>query len=79
MAYASWSEARGAAFQLLLNVIVLIVVGALVLRAQRMIWHARELRLPLPPIQLRPAAVLTGGPGSLCRSRRGRVGSRGLR
>lgn len=40
--YASWSEARGAAFQLLLNVTVLIAVGALVLRAQRIIWGARE-------------------------------------
>jgi uncharacterized hydrophobic protein (TIGR00271 family) len=42
IAYASWSEARGAAFQLLLNVAVLIVMGALVLRVQRMIWGARE-------------------------------------
>lgn len=41
-AYASWSEARGATFQLLLNVTLLIAVGALVLRVQRIIWRARE-------------------------------------
>jgi uncharacterized hydrophobic protein (TIGR00271 family) len=41
-AYQSWSEARGAAFQLLLNVAVLIVIGALGLRAQRIIWGSRE-------------------------------------
>jgi len=35
LAYSSWSEARGSAFQLLLNVAVLIVVGAAALRAQR--------------------------------------------
>ena len=40
--YGSWSEARGSAFQLLLNVTVLIAMGALVLRAQRIIWGARE-------------------------------------
>lgn len=42
VAYGSWSQARGAAFQLLLNVTVLIAVGALVLRLQRVIWGARE-------------------------------------
>ena len=41
-AYESWSEARGAAFQLLLNVAVLIAIGALGLRAQRIIWGSRE-------------------------------------
>jgi len=40
--YGSWSEARGSAFQLLLNVTVLIAIGALGLRAQRIIWGARE-------------------------------------
>jgi uncharacterized hydrophobic protein (TIGR00271 family) len=39
VAYGSWSEAGGSALQLLLNVGVLIVVGALALRGQRMIWH----------------------------------------
>ena len=42
IAYGSWSQARGAAFQLVLNVTVLIGVGALVLRLQRIIWGARE-------------------------------------
>jgi uncharacterized hydrophobic protein (TIGR00271 family) len=42
LAYSSWGEARGSAFQLLLNVIVLIVVGALMLRLQRIIWRFRE-------------------------------------
>ena len=41
-AYASWGEARGSAFQLLLNVTLLIVMGAVVLRIQRIIWRARE-------------------------------------
>ncbi|MFZ0189539.1 MAG: DUF389 domain-containing protein [Streptosporangiaceae bacterium] len=40
--YGSWSEARGSAFQLLLNVTVLIIMGALVLRIQRIIWGGRE-------------------------------------
>ena len=44
--YGSWSEARGSAFQLLLNVVVLIAVGALVLRVQRIIWGARERAEP---------------------------------
>jgi uncharacterized hydrophobic protein (TIGR00271 family) len=42
LAYSSWSEARGSAYQLVLNVTVLMVVGALVLRLQRMIWRRRE-------------------------------------
>jgi uncharacterized hydrophobic protein (TIGR00271 family) len=41
IAYTSWAEARGSAFQLLLNVTVLIVMGALVLRLQRIIWRTR--------------------------------------
>jgi len=46
LAYASWGQARGAAFQLLLNVTVLIAMGALVLRVQRIIWGARERAEP---------------------------------
>jgi uncharacterized hydrophobic protein (TIGR00271 family) len=42
LGYQSWGEARGSAFQLLLNVTVLIVIGALGLRAQRIIWGSRE-------------------------------------
>jgi uncharacterized membrane protein len=37
IAYSSWSEAGGSLLQLLLNVLVLIAVGAAGLRAQRAI------------------------------------------
>ena len=40
-AYGSWTEARGSTFQLLLNVVLLIAVGAAGLRLQRAIWRAR--------------------------------------
>jgi uncharacterized membrane protein len=46
IAYSSWREARGSAFQLLLNVVLLIVVGAVGLRAQRSIWRRRPSGLP---------------------------------
>jgi uncharacterized hydrophobic protein (TIGR00271 family) len=42
LAYSSWGQARGSAFQLVLNVTVLMVVGALVLRLQRIIWGRRD-------------------------------------
>lgn len=42
LAYSSWGEAGGSALQLLLNVFVLIAVGALALRLQRIIWRARK-------------------------------------
>jgi uncharacterized hydrophobic protein (TIGR00271 family) len=42
LAYSSWTQARGSAFQLVLNVTVLMVVGAVVLRLQRIIWRHRE-------------------------------------
>jgi uncharacterized hydrophobic protein (TIGR00271 family) len=38
ISYASWSEARGSLLQLLLNVTILIVVGMIMLVAQRRIW-----------------------------------------
>jgi uncharacterized hydrophobic protein (TIGR00271 family) len=41
LAFSSWAEARGSAVQLLLNVGLLIIVGALALRAQRFIWRNR--------------------------------------
>ncbi len=41
IAYANWSEARGSALQLLLNVTVLIAIGAAGLRLQRIIWRLR--------------------------------------
>jgi uncharacterized hydrophobic protein (TIGR00271 family) len=43
-AFGSWTEARGSTFQLLLNVVVLVAVGALGLRLQRSIWRARSVR-----------------------------------
>jgi uncharacterized hydrophobic protein (TIGR00271 family) len=39
VAFGSWREARGSTVQLLLNVGLLIVVGALGLRGQRLIWR----------------------------------------
>ncbi|MFD8074640.1 DUF389 domain-containing protein [Streptomyces sp. NPDC059718] len=39
LAFASWDEARGSLFQLLLNVVVLILVGTGTLRCQRAIWR----------------------------------------
>lgn len=44
-AYAYWREAWGSLLQLLLNIVVLIVVGLLTLRAQRLIWR-RVARRP---------------------------------
>ena len=42
IAYGDWAKAEGSIYQLLLNVVVLIVVGALVMRLQRMIWRSRS-------------------------------------
>jgi uncharacterized hydrophobic protein (TIGR00271 family) len=46
IAFSGWGEARGSALQLLLNVVVLIVVGAGGLTAQRRIWHRHASRPP---------------------------------
>jgi uncharacterized hydrophobic protein (TIGR00271 family) len=43
-AYGSWREARGSTLQLLLNVVVLVVVGALGLRLQRALWRGGRAR-----------------------------------
>jgi uncharacterized hydrophobic protein (TIGR00271 family) len=43
IAYASWSEAWGSLLQLLLNVVLLVVVGAGGLSAQRIFWRRRRL------------------------------------
>jgi uncharacterized hydrophobic protein (TIGR00271 family) len=43
-AFSSWSEARGSFFQLLLNVVLLIAVGFLTLRIQRVVWRRIESR-----------------------------------
>jgi len=51
-AYGSWREARGSTFQLLLNVAVLIAVGAAGLRLQRAVWRKAAER----------AAAHSGGP-----------------
>jgi uncharacterized hydrophobic protein (TIGR00271 family) len=45
VAYGSWGEAWGSLLQLLLNVVLLIAVGAGGLSTQRMIWRRRGLRL----------------------------------
>jgi uncharacterized hydrophobic protein (TIGR00271 family) len=42
IAYASWSEAWGSAVQLLLNVVLLVIVGAAGLTTQRAIWRSRS-------------------------------------
>lgn len=44
LAYRSWPEARGSLLQLLLNAGLLIVVGALALRGQRVFWRAWQRR-----------------------------------
>ena len=52
LAFASWREAVGSVEQLLLNVVLLIMVGAGGLSTQRAIWRrlgARQRSLPLPP------------------------------
>jgi uncharacterized hydrophobic protein (TIGR00271 family) len=41
LAFQSWRAARGSTFQLLLNVVLLILVGALALRVQRVVWRDR--------------------------------------
>ena len=43
-AYGSWPEARGSTFQLLMNVVVLVLVGALGLRLQRAFWRGGTAR-----------------------------------
>ena len=44
VAFGSWNEAGGSALQLLLNVVLLIVVGAGGLSAQRALWARRSPR-----------------------------------
>ena len=41
VAFRSWSEAEGSALQLILNVVLLVVVGAAVLILQRWFWRSR--------------------------------------
>jgi uncharacterized hydrophobic protein (TIGR00271 family) len=49
IAYASWSEAWGSLLQLLLNVVLLIVVGAGGLSTQRVIWRRLRPGASEPP------------------------------
>jgi uncharacterized hydrophobic protein (TIGR00271 family) len=48
-AYGSWSQARGSTLQLLLNVVLLIAVGAGGLRLQRFIWRTRTAKADARP------------------------------
>ena len=48
IAYSGWSAAGGSVLQLLLNVVLLIVVGAAGLRAQRAIWRRHSPDQPGP-------------------------------
>ncbi|SCG09398.1 protein of unknown function [Streptomyces sp. Ncost-T6T-2b] len=43
-AFTSWSDVRGSAVQLVVNILVLIVVGTVTLKAQRAIWQRVRLR-----------------------------------
>ena len=59
LAFSSWHEAWGSALQLLLNIVLLIAVGAGGLSTQRMIWHRRRTRSPGPS----QGRVSSSGPG----------------
>jgi uncharacterized hydrophobic protein (TIGR00271 family) len=48
VAFGGWKEARGSTVQLLLNVGLLIAIGAAALRAQRMIWKRATSARPVP-------------------------------
>jgi uncharacterized hydrophobic protein (TIGR00271 family) len=74
LAFGSWHEAGGSALQLLLNVVLLIAVGAGGLTTQRIIWRAVGARQrSLPPALPGP----TGGFRARCRRLRPSAG--GLR
>jgi uncharacterized hydrophobic protein (TIGR00271 family) len=49
-AYGDWPAVGGSAVQLLVNVVVLIAVGAAGLGLQRFIWQAREARSPVTSV-----------------------------
>ena len=49
LAFSSWSEAGGSAVQLLINVVLLVAVGAGGLTTQRAIWRRRTARSPAWP------------------------------
>jgi len=54
IAYSDWSEAGGSALQLLLNVVLLIAVGAAGLSAQRRIWRRHSAVPTATPGQREP-------------------------
>ena len=63
-AYASWTEAWGSTLQLLLNVTVLIAIGALGLRLQRFVWRPRSrAEQPEAGSPLAASGPPTGGSG----------------
>jgi hypothetical protein len=64
-AYGSWTEARGSTFQLLLNVVLLIVVGAFGLRLLRSVWRRRTVRAAARARRPSPDAVGLGPHGVL--------------
>jgi uncharacterized hydrophobic protein (TIGR00271 family) len=63
LAFGSWHEAGGSAVQLLLNVVLLIAVGATGLSAQRAIWRRFGARKPRLPTALPRVAGGLGGSG----------------
>ena len=60
-AYASWTEAWGSAVQLVLNVAVLITIGALGLRLQRIMWRPRARAAQPAAGSARSASGPSGG------------------
>jgi hypothetical protein len=48
-AFGSWEEARGSTTQLILNVVLLILVGAVCLRIQHRVWRRAGQPVPPPP------------------------------
>jgi uncharacterized hydrophobic protein (TIGR00271 family) len=72
IAYTSWSEAGGSALQLVLNVVLLILVGAAGLSMQRRIWRRRTIR-PSGQLPIRGLAAASPAftPGPPCSPRLG--------
>ena len=69
LAFSSWSEAGGSALQLLLNVVLLIVVGAGGLSTQRAIWRVLEARQRSPRLAQPTGRRVTGAGRCARRSR----------
>ena len=56
VAFQNWSEARGSLIQLLLNVVILVAVGAVGLIAQRRIWRRLADRATRAQVDRSPGA-----------------------